>query len=320
MSVRWVRVTSTADVRNGPGEGLAQGPGDALDAPASPPLLDDPRAAVLRASVAELENLSRFERDDVEQRAEQAVAAAETLGLIELALRARLGQADLLRRRGNAAEGGRRAQEIHRWASEHGSELLLARSHFVLTAVFQELGDVSLALEHAVRAVELLGEDALPEARIDHLARLADCLGLTGDVTARDRYDDVLGLAEQLGDIDRQILVLNNRAYCETLSGSFEEALGWSAKLQDLAAGTTSPCGSAGSTPSAGRSWASGGWRTPRPRCCPDCVRRPFRRRWTVTPVRTSCSPSPRSGAVVGTWTTPRRRWTSACAAARSTG
>jgi two-component system, cell cycle response regulator len=235
MSVRWVRVTSTADVRNGPGEGLAQGPGDALDAPASPPLLDDPRAAALRASVAELENLSRFERDDVEQRAEQAVAAAETLGLIELALRARLVQADLLRRRGNAAQGGRRAQEIHRWASEHGSELLLARSHFVLTAVFQELGDVSLALEHAVRAVELLGEDALPEARIDHLARLADCLGLTGDVTARDRYDDVLGLAEQLGDIDRQILVLNNRAYCETLSGSFEEALGWSAKLQDLA-------------------------------------------------------------------------------------
>jgi hypothetical protein len=61
MSVRWVRVTSTADVRNGPGEGLAQGPGDALDAPASPPLLDDPRAAALRASVAELENLSRFE-------------------------------------------------------------------------------------------------------------------------------------------------------------------------------------------------------------------------------------------------------------------
>jgi two-component system, cell cycle response regulator len=235
MSVRWVRVTSTADVRNGPGEGLAQGPGDALDAPASPPLLDDPRAAALRASVAELENLSRFERDDVEQRAEQAVAAAETLGLTELALRARLVQADLLRRRGNAAEGGRRAQEIHRWASDHGSELLLARSHFVLTAVFQELGDVSLALEHAVRAVELLAEDAPPEARIDHLARLADCLGLSGDVTARDRYDDVLGLAEQLGDIDRQLLVLNNRAYGETLSGSFEEALAWSAKLQDLA-------------------------------------------------------------------------------------
>ena len=228
-------MTSTADVRNGPGEGLAQGPGDALEVPASPPVLDDPRAAALRTSVAELENLSRFERDDVEQRAEQAVAAAEKLGLTELALRARLVQADLLRRRGNAAEGGRRAQETHRWASDHGSELLLARSHFVLTAVFQELGDVSLALEHAVHAVELMADDAAPEARIDQLARLADCLGLSGDVTARDRYDDVLRLAEQLGDIDRQLLVLNNRAYGETLSGSFEEALGWSAKLQDLA-------------------------------------------------------------------------------------
>jgi two-component system cell cycle response regulator len=234
MSVRWVRVTSTADVRDGLGEGLAQGPGDAL-LPASPPLIDDPRAVALRASVAELENLSRFERDDVEQRAEQAVATAEQLGIAELALRARLVQADLLRRRGNVAEGGRRAQEIHRWASEHGSEQLLARSHFVLTAVFQELGDVSLALEHAVRSVELLAEDAIPEARIDHLARLADCLGLSGDVTARDRYDDVLRLARELGDIDREVLVLNNRAYCETLSGSFEEALVWSTKLQDLA-------------------------------------------------------------------------------------
>ena len=220
-------MTSTAYVDGLPGEGRSTA--------ALAPVVDDARAHELAASVAELENLSRFDRDDMEQRAERAAAIAEELGRTDLALRARLIQADLLRRHGDVAEAGRRAQEIQRWATEHDARHLQARAHFVMTAAFQELGDVSLALEHAVRAVELLDDDAVPEARIDHLARLADCLGLSGDVAARERYDHVLRLAEELGDIDRQLLVLNNRAYCETVVGAFEEALVWSTKLQDLA-------------------------------------------------------------------------------------
>ena len=203
---------------------------------AASPVLGDPRAAALSATVAELENLSRFDHGDLERPTGRAVLTARSLGLDELEQRARLVQADLLRRRGDVAEGARRVQEIHRWALDHDTPLLLARSHFVLGAVFQELGDISLALEHAVRAVELLAEDAAPAARIDHLARLADCLGLSGDLAARDRYEHVLRLAEEAGDIERQLLVLNNRTYYETLSGAFEEALVWSTKLQDLAA------------------------------------------------------------------------------------
>ena len=221
-------MTTTADV------GERSGGGRSHAAPAL--IVDDPRARALAESIGELENLSRFDRHDMDRRAEEAVVTAHDLGLTDLALRAGLVQADLLRRRGNIAEAGRRAQEIQRWATDHDSPHLLARSHFVLTAVVQELGDLSLALEHAVRAVELLAEDAVPETRIDHLARLADCLALNRDIAARDRYDQVLRLAEALGDIDRQLLVLNNRAYYETLSGSFEEALAWSTKLQDLAA------------------------------------------------------------------------------------
>ncbi|WP_231839461.1 GGDEF domain-containing protein [Blastococcus saxobsidens] len=190
----------------------------------------------LWVEIAELEDRSRFDDDGLEQRAERVLAAVREVGRTELERRARLIQADLVRRRGNVAEAGRAAEEIHRWAADHGSRCLLARSHFVLTAVFQELGDLSLALEHAVRAVELLDEDVRPQARIDHHARLADCLGLNGDLAARDRYDHVLQLAEEIGDVDRQLLVLNNRAYCESLSGRFEEALVWSTKLQDLAA------------------------------------------------------------------------------------
>ncbi|WP_241037727.1 diguanylate cyclase [Blastococcus litoris] len=217
-------MTSTVDLRNG-GEGCR----DAVPAPV-------PGVLELSLSVGELENLSRFDRADVDERASRAVDAAEALGAAELAQRARLVRADLLRRRGDVAEAGRRAQEIQRWATEHDARHLLARSSFVLASVFQELGDLSLALEHAVRAVDLLGDDVLPETRIDHLARLADCLGLGGDVAARDRYDTVLALAEELGDVDRQLLVLNNRAYCETVVGAYEEALVWSTQLQELAA------------------------------------------------------------------------------------
>ena len=70
--------------------------------------------------------------------------------------------------------------------------------------------------------------------RIDHLARLADCLGLDGDEAAQERYDEVLRLAEQLGDVERQLLILNNRAYCATMAGRFDLALTWSARLQTL--------------------------------------------------------------------------------------
>jgi two-component system cell cycle response regulator len=193
-------------------------------------------ATALPAEVAELESLSRFDRGGLDDRAAAAAEAARDLGRRDLELRARLVEADLLRRRGNVAEAGRRVQEIHRWAAEHDSRHLLARTHFVLTAVFQELGDLSTALEHAVRAVDLLGEEPSPALHLDHLARLADCLGLSQDVAARERYDAALRLAADLGDVDRQLLVLNNRAYCETLVGAFDEALVWSTQLQALAA------------------------------------------------------------------------------------
>ena len=201
--------------------------------PTSP--VDVAAAGELAATLSELETLSRFDRGDVEQRAEQAVTAARRLGLTELELRGRLVTADMLRRRGNVAEAGRIANDVNRWATDNDSRHLLARSHFVLSAVFQELGDVSVALEHAVRAVDLL-DDVTPAMQIDHLVRLADCLGLNGDKTAQERYSEVLRLAEEQGDVDRQLLVLNNRAYCETLQGEFEAALAVSAQLQTLSA------------------------------------------------------------------------------------
>ncbi|MGY1620255.1 diguanylate cyclase [Geodermatophilus sp. SYSU D00691] len=193
-------------------------------------------AGTLASSLDELEVRSRLVSEGLEDDAERVAAAARELGDTALELRARLIGGDLLRRRGDVAAAGRIAQAVHRWATDHGARYLLARSSFVLAAVFQELGDRSLALEHAVRAVDLLADDAPPALRIDHLGRLADCLGLDGDDAAQEHYAEVLQLAEELGDVDRQLLVLNNRAYCAVLGGRFEQALADSARLQELSA------------------------------------------------------------------------------------
>ncbi len=192
-------------------------------------------AVELAAALDELEALSRFDVDGIGDRAQQAEDAARALGAPELELRARLVLADLARRRGDVAEAGRIARQVQRWATDADARHLLSRSHFLLAAVLQELGDLSLALEHAVQSVHLLGDEDPPVLRIDHLARMADCQGLQGDEGARERYAEVFGLAEQLGDVDRQLLILNNWAYVETIAGRYERALGLSTQLQALA-------------------------------------------------------------------------------------
>ncbi|MGY1785016.1 GGDEF domain-containing protein [Geodermatophilus sp. SYSU D00698] len=208
---------------------------DAGAVPGGSPRPPDP-LAVLLTTLDELETLARFDSEAAAERAGAAAGTARELGRPDLEQRARLVAADLLRRRGSVAEGGRIAQEVHRWATEARSRHLLARSSFVLTAVFQELGDLAGALEHAVQGVDLLDDDALPALRIDHLVRLADVLGLSRDPAAPERYATVLRLAEDLGDVDRQLRILNNRAYTDTLAGRFADALRFSSRLQELAA------------------------------------------------------------------------------------
>ena len=191
----------------------------------------------LAAEVATLEVLPRSDPDGAAERARRAVVAAQVLGAADLVARARLVLADVLERRGDVAGAGRIASEVNRWAAEHGESYVLARSHYVLEAVFADLGDSSGALEHAVRAVELLGDDGSPALRLDHLVRLADCTATSGDeAAALARYPEVLRLAEDLGDVDRQLLVLNNWAYTEALAGHYEVALQLCEQLQSVAA------------------------------------------------------------------------------------
>lgn len=185
---------------------------------------DDPLRR-LTAQVAELEALSRFTVEGIAERAERVAAEAEGPELTEVRLRARLVGADMARCRGEHAEAGRSAQAISRWAVENERPFLRARSAYVLASIFQELGDSATALEHAIEAVDLLDDDAPAELRIDHSLRLADTLGQHGDASASLRYADVLALTHERGDARRELVVLNNWAYIETLLGRFDEAL-----------------------------------------------------------------------------------------------
>jgi diguanylate cyclase (GGDEF)-like protein len=102
----------------------------------------------------------------------------------------------------------------------------------VLAAVLQELGDLATALELAVTAVDLIDDDVPAPERIDRLVRLADCLGLQRDEAAASRYAQVLPLTQQLGDVDRELMVLNNWAYTEALGGRYDAALAICDQLQ----------------------------------------------------------------------------------------
>src|SRR3954462_493136 len=196
-----------------------------------------PEVAELLTEVAELESLPRFDRDGAGERAQRATARARELGHTELELRAQLVRAEVFQRRGELAAGGRLAQEVQQWASDHDARHPLPRSHYVLQNVFLDLGDLSLALEHSVRAVELMDAATPAALRFDHLGRLADCLGLNGDIeAARERHPQVLRLAEELGDVDRQLVALNNRAYVESLHGDLDVSLRFCTRMQELAA------------------------------------------------------------------------------------
>lgn len=229
----WAADDVQADVP-APGSGERRG---AAGPPASPATDLAGVAAGLAAELAAVEPLSRTDLDGTLQRAERVLEVARAHGLTNLTMRARVVVADVLERRGQVPEAGRLCQQVLTWAGEHGDRWVQARSSYVLAAVFSDLGDTALALEHAVRAVDLLDATAPAVVRVDHLVRLADSVALSGSVeAARERYDEVRRLTEDLGDLDRQLLVINNRSCLEEAAGEAEAAQAWSARMQALAA------------------------------------------------------------------------------------
>ncbi|MFC4072474.1 tetratricopeptide repeat-containing diguanylate cyclase [Actinoplanes subglobosus] len=204
--------------------------------PALPAHLPPRSATEITAEIQSLEFRFGIDGAYVLGRAAEIAAEARAAGEQALHLWARLLEANMLRRTGELATAAAICSEVNAWAQHHQHRPLLARSHQQLSIVHDNLGDIAAGLEHAVRAVEALDDDATPRARGTILLRLADVLASGGSIeAARTRY----GHAEQVSitghDDEMRLVVLNNLAYAEHLSGNNEQA--WTA-IQRLRAVT----------------------------------------------------------------------------------
>ena len=159
------------------------------------------------------------------QRATEAEQEAIVAGELDLQMRARLVQADMLQRTGRVTAGARLAAEVNSWAGQHGPQTLLARSHLVLSSVHESVGDSASCLDHALRAVELLDDTTPLRTRGNFLLRLADAYAAAGSFDeARERYGEAHRLFVAIGDLERQLNVLNNLAYAEYEAGDAQRA------------------------------------------------------------------------------------------------
>ncbi len=187
-----------------------------------------------------LDDLEYHRAFDVSVRLEQAVRVEQEAfdaGALDLHMRGRLVEADMRLRAGEATEAATLANEVNHWAEDHGPAPLLARSHLILSSIFESVGDSALGLDHALRALELL-EDATPaRTRGNFLIRLADALSVAGSLeSARQRYREAEGVFVSIGDVERQISVLNNLAYAEYEGGDAQRAWEAAEEMRSLAA------------------------------------------------------------------------------------
>ena len=163
--------------------------------------------------------------------------AAIAVGAEELAVRARLCQANMWMRQGDVAAAARRTWEIDRWASERELPILRARAQLVLASVHRHLGDPAASLEHSVRAVECLDDTATAYTMVWHRAKLAGALAEVGSMdAARTRFLQAEQLASAHGEHRLHMAVLNNYAYSEFIAGAHERAQRVAERLQAVAA------------------------------------------------------------------------------------
>jgi diguanylate cyclase (GGDEF)-like protein len=177
-------------------------------------------AADLAAELDRLEDDRGLDTAEVLTAAVELERLAQLCGDVVARERARLLQADMQERRGQTTHGVTLLWDVHAWATASDCRPVLARSHLLLARTQRNLGDVAACLEHSVRAVEYLGEDAPPGRRVFYLVKLADALGWTGSFgAARERYRQAEQIAAAAGDHQRQMMVLNNLAYTEYEAG-----------------------------------------------------------------------------------------------------
>ncbi len=186
-----------------------------------------------------LDDLEYHRAFDVEGRLEGAIRIerdALEAGAADLHMRGRLVEADMRLRTGQATEAALLARDVNQWALENGPPSLLARSHVVLSSIFESVGDSASGLDHALRALELLDDETPERTRGSFLIRLADALSVAGSLdAARQRYRDAEQVFVAIGDVERQISVLNNLAYTESEGGEAKRAWDVAEEMRRLA-------------------------------------------------------------------------------------
>jgi diguanylate cyclase (GGDEF)-like protein len=194
-------------------------------------------AEQLSADLTALEDRFAWDAVTTLQRALEIESRAVDMGNEELAVRARLCQANMWMRQGDIAAAARRIWKIHQWAVDNGARMVQARAHLVWANIHRLLGDAASALEHSVQSVELLDDTSTPFAQVWHRSKLADSLGITGSMeAARTRYGQAEQLATSFGLHQLHMGVLNNYAYNELRNGRPELAREVADRLQALAA------------------------------------------------------------------------------------
>jgi len=139
---------------------------------------------------------------------------AAELGLEDLVVRARLVAAHVMGRYGDIAGSGKIARAAGEWAVAHGDNHVRARSERLLSTFYGRVGDAAASLSHALRAVELLADDARPILRADHLMALGIALARAQSFdAARERLQAVLSIADEVGDPALRLTALNNLGF-----------------------------------------------------------------------------------------------------------
>lgn len=193
-----------------------------------------------KESVAQaLDALEYHRATDVRARlrgAQVAEQEAATVGSPHLQQRARLVQGDMLQRIGQMTTAARMVTDVNRWATIHGPTMLLARSHIVLSTIFQSVGDPAAALDHALQAVELLDDTTDERTRGNFLLWLADAQSVARSFEAAwHRYLEAEAVFVTIGDVERQLGVLNNLAFSQVEAGQGRAAWETAQRMRRLA-------------------------------------------------------------------------------------
>ena len=196
---------------------------------------------VSRAELSRVLDELEFHRAlDVQLRLDRAVVVqreASELGSTLLTMRARLVEADMRLRLGDVTAAAHLATEVNNWARAHRAKPLLARSHLILSSIFESVGDAASCLDHAVSALEHLDPDAPPRTRGNFLVELGDALSVNGSFdAARERYREAEAVFLAIGDLERRITVINNLAYTEFEAGEPLRMWQVAEEMRDLAA------------------------------------------------------------------------------------